>query len=262
MQDDTTDKSSMLYWYPKIKDLDIPQPKTEMVVMKPRQTWDWGDFIDGKESIEEIKQIKDACNRIGYPVFIRTDQLSGKHDWENTCFVKGEDVLEMHLAALAEESLTADIVGLLINAIVIREYIPMDNLFTAFYGKMPVNPEIRFFIENGEVVCWHWYWIEEAIRNPSIENWKETIEKRQKELLDEVKTLKELCATEVARVFKDDGFWSVDFCRAKDGRWILIDLAEGEKSWHPEDCKFNRTPKIDFLKSSKIITEEDFVKTT
>ena len=24
------DKNSMFYWYPKIKDLEIPQPKTEM----------------------------------------------------------------------------------------------------------------------------------------------------------------------------------------------------------------------------------------
>jgi hypothetical protein len=31
-----------------------------------------------------------------------------------------------------------------------------------------------------------------------------------------------------------DGYWSVDFCKAKDGRWIFIDMAVGEDSWHPE----------------------------
>ena len=39
------------------------------------------------------------------------------------------------------------------------------------------------------------------------------------------------------------GYWSVDYWKAKDGRWILIDMAEGEKSWHPSKCKYSNMPK-------------------
>jgi len=49
---------------------------------------------------------------------------------------------------------------------------------------------------------------------------------------EEVKLLTSY-AKMVAEQFK--GYWSIDFCKAKDGRWILIDMATGQKSWHP-DC--------------------------
>ena len=31
------DKSSLLFWYPKIKNLDIPQPKTETILLTEKE---------------------------------------------------------------------------------------------------------------------------------------------------------------------------------------------------------------------------------
>lgn len=39
-------------------------------------------------------------------------------------------------------------------------------------------------------------------------------------------------AEKVAKRF--EGYWSVDFARLRDGRWVLIDMALGEVSWHPK----------------------------
>ena len=39
-----------------------------------------------------------------------------------------------------------------------------------------------------------------------------------------------------------DGYWSVDFAEVKSGGWYLIDMAEGNKSWHDKECKYARTP--------------------
>ena len=39
-------------------------------------------------------------------------------------------------------------------------------------------------------------------------------------------------ACKIAKVFDD--YWSIDFCRGKDGKWWCIDLATGDRSWHPE----------------------------
>jgi len=252
----TDDKSSMLYWHPKIKDLRIPQPRTETVLLDGKEMVDVNTEKIPQSVVEKVRKVVEKFN---LPVFIRADQASGKHFWKMSCYFDGSDELEKHIYEVVSANLCADIIGLPVCALFVREFIPMDTMFTAFYGDMPVNPEIRFFIENGKVLCWHWYWIEEAIRNPSIENWKETIKKRQDDLLYEVDALTKLSATEVAHIFRDDGFWSVDFCKAKDGRWILIDMAEGEKSWHPEDCKFNRTPKIDLFPNAKPVTEADFI---
>jgi len=57
---------------------------------------------------------------------------------------------------------------------------------------------------------------------------------------DEIKILTEYSkkASEVI-----EGYWSVDFCRAKKGDWYLIDMAEAEKSWHPSSCKYSNMPE-------------------
>ena len=119
----------------------------------------------------------------------------------------------------------------------------MKNLFTAFYGEMPVNPEIRFFIRDKKILCWHWYWIEDAIKNPSINNWKDVMNKAKEEELNP-DTLKALTneVNLIAQWF--DGYWSIDFCKGKDEIWYLIDMARGERSWHPVDCKLRGSQTI------------------
>jgi len=227
-------KSSMLYWYPKIKDLDIPQPKTIVLEFLGYTSGDWCGFVDDGFPKDMIAKIKVACKEFGYPVFIRTDSASGKHDWKKSCFVESEDKLVGNLSRVVEFNLIASIMGLPMNAIIVREYVPMKNLFTAFYGEMPVNPEIRFFAKDGEILCKHWYWIEEAITNPSVKNWKEIMKKEKKSLEGRKDLFLFDKALRVASEFK--GCWSIDFCKSKDGIWYLIDMAVGNESWHPENC--------------------------
>jgi len=226
----------MLFWYKKIENLPIPKPKTVLIPID----WKWSE--DGEApriTSDSYEKVKNEAKKFQFPIFIRGSHGSGKHDWVNTCFVKNIDDLKSHINGIIYWSITCDVFGgIPCEAIAIREYIPMKNLFTAFYGEMPVNPEIRFFIKDGKVLCWHWYWVEEAINNPSVSNWKEIIEKTKKDISgNEILKLNNY-ARKIAEVFKDDGFWSVDFCQSKNGEWILIDMGEGEKSWHPEDCKY------------------------
>jgi len=232
-------KNSMLYWYPKIKNLPIPQPKTVYTRIDPKVAW---ELMDGKTNLD-INKLKNIARKIGYPLFLRTDQLSGKHNWKKTCYVKNEKDLLEHIFNVIEATLACDIIGKPVNALFFREYIPMDTGYTAFWGEMPVNPERRYFIKDGKVICHHPYWIEDAIRNPSIKNWKEVSKRMNKETPSEIKLLTKYSLL-VAKQFK--GYWSVDFCKAKDGRWILIDMALGEYSWHPDEChyKLNKKEKI------------------
>jgi hypothetical protein len=143
-----------------------------------------------------------------------------------------------NLFRLLDESAMRD---LEVNAIAIREYIPMATLFYAFYGKMPVNPEIRFFSRDRNIECWHWYWVQDAIKKSSApvfgldgreigeEEWSSILTKAQEE---QEKNVPMEEARRVAARF--DGYWSMDFCLSKSGQWVFIDMAEGQKSWHPE----------------------------
>lgn len=245
-----TDLSSLLFWYPKIKNLEIPQPKTEIVLLTKEEL----DIVYNERIASSLtEKVGDIISqKFKLPVFIRTDLSSAKHYWKDSCFYDGTNELRKHLWEIIEFNLCADVMGLPFKALVIREFIPMDSRFTAFHGDMPVNPERRYFIDKGKVLCHHPYWIEKAIEDseqPSLENWKEILAEINTEKEDEIKLLTEYSKM-VAGVLS--GFFSIDFSKAGDGKWVLIDCGMGERSWHPKDCKHYGTVKIDYL--------QDFVK--
>jgi len=237
------EKNSLLYWYPKIKDLHIPQPETSIfeipaeVLRNIRQ-----DELSDKFIADLAKS-----NPFGYPVFLRTDQASNKHFWDIASFVSSKETLKRSVFEVISHNLMADIMGLPFIAMVFREYIPMASKYKAFHG-MPVSPERRYFVRDGQVVCHHPYWVEEAIRSYGTDklpsNWRELSAQMNNETLDEINLLTTY-SLQVAKLFK--GYWSVDFCKAADGRWILIDMAEGIKSWHPTNCPKYVQPKPEDL---------------
>ena len=231
-------KDSMLYWFPLIKDLNISQPRTEVISLTEKELDMAYNERISKSLVEKTEKV--IAQKFQLPVFIRTDLSSAKHDWEKTCFYDGIDKLWEHLWEIVNFNLCADLMGLPFEALIVREFIPMDSKFTAFSGDMPVNPERRYFIDKGKVLCHHPYWIAGAIRYPSLVNWEKVIEEINTEEKDEIKLLTNY-AQRIAKIL--EGFWSIDFCKAKDGRWILIDCATGENSWHPESCEFCRTRK-------------------
>jgi hypothetical protein len=231
------EENSMLYWYPKLKGTETRTPRTEMIELNNKERLI--EVCDGNFEVLDWDKIITSASKMGFPLFMRTDEFSGKHNWKNTCYVEKESDLKQNIRNLFEDSFCADIMGLPLRALVFRTYIPMQNLFNAFYGEMPVNPEIRFFVKDGEVVCWHWYWIDDAIEQGTPKNllpsdWKQIIQKEKDTLLaSEIEALNNQ-ARRVAKNF--EGYWSIDFCKSKRGEWYLIDMASGYQSWHPEDC--------------------------
>ena len=219
------DSDSMTHWWPLVKDLDnIHMPKTELVSFDIGASW----------AVSQIA-IREALDAIGLPAFIRTDYTSNKHRWMYSCFLDDPGRLYEQISELVSFSILMD---LPVKALAIREYIPMASGFAAFGGKMPVNPERRYFIRDGVVECHHPHWIEEAIREgtPKLvladdgRRVLAALADMNAESPEEVELLAGY-ATTIAGVFS--GYWSVDFCKARDGRWIFIDMATGDRSWHP-----------------------------
>ena len=236
-----SDKTSMCFWWDKVKHLDIPMPKSVIIPFdKPTQRA--YDTLNEVGLVQNRMVMRLAGHIDKYPIFIRTDQSSAKHSWVNSCFIESEDRLRNNLYRILEFNLTCDMMGLPATAFVIREYIPMAEVFKAF-ADMPVNPERRYFINNGKVICHHAYWIEGAIdsghhKTDLPADWKAILATANHEGDYEITFLTKQ-ANMIAEIL--DGFWSVDFCRGADGRWYFIDMAVGEKSWHPEDCKYAKS---------------------
>lgn len=220
----------MLYWWSRIKDLSIPQPKTIIV---PVHTLDLLGFVDSGIPLRGVEsKLKAVGVEIGYPLFLRTDVLSNKHDWENSCYVKQEQDLLDHIRALAYMNFA--VFAPAPSALVFREYIPLASQFTAFWGNLPIAPERRYFVRDGVVQCHHPYWPVDTIQNPSVPNWAELLAGMNRQSAMEVLFLTGYaqCAGKAL-----GGYWSVDFALARGNKWFLIDCAEGEKSYHWEGCR-------------------------
>lgn len=233
MTDLSLSKTSMLYWWPRIKNLGIPVPRTEIVEIPYTYLV---SILDGKPLPKEyLVMAEEAGRKIGYPIFLRTDMASAKHQWDRTCFVPTEDKLFKHIWTLVDETLTTGMFGELDpNALVFRELLELTSPFTAFSG-LPISCERRYFIRNGKVECHHPYWPESAIERswipPSEPRWRELLASLNIELPWEIELLTNY-ASRVGTVL--DGYWSIDFSEGQKSTWYLIDMAEGDKSWHPK----------------------------
>lgn len=228
----TISEDSLLNWYPLIKDI-VPVPKTvwlDLTDVSDEQIIEWID-----EGIPEdvAEKLKEKAREIGYPLFMRTDLFSAKHFFEQTCYVQSEDRLIPNLRRLLDINYTVELLGLPVNAIVFREYLDLYWKFRAFYGKLPVATEVRWFIRGGDLQCWHFYWVRDAIEQPDRRKWVEILEEMEKIAKDEEHIHRKL-AKKVAKVM--NGYWSVDFARTVDGKWVCIDMAMGKQSYHPSTC--------------------------
>lgn len=217
------DSNSLLIWYPKTEDLGIPVPRTHAITM------DDPDFL---------ARLKDFALIIGYPVFLRTDLCSGKHGWKDTCFVRNPNDLESHVAAVCDANEMWSLAGLPYCAMVVREFLELETSFTAFDGNMPINTERRYFIDQGKVLCHHPYWPEDAFNeHPSRmardTDWRAKLAAMNTESEQEIELLSEY-ARRVGKVMPE--YWSVDFAKARAGKWYLIDMALGKNSYHWPNC--------------------------
>ena len=238
--DELEKQSSLNYWWPIVSELGIPVPKTTIVPLTDREISRMNEEWLPKSVVKRVTQ---AADRIGYPVFVRTDQASGKHSWERSCFVPSADVMTSHIYEVLEFNLNADIMGLPFSSMVVRKYIPLEAPFTAFEGNMPVARERRYFVRDGVVECHHEYWITGAVRQGM--QYKDMPESEWLPLLTEINRqdvfeVLELSAYATLVGHSLPGYWSVDFAKSVVGQWLLIDMGRGEISYHKPDCPKNQ----------------------
>jgi hypothetical protein len=232
------DRTALSYWFPLIEAAGVPVPKTKIIAMpKEAQAVIWAAF-DGKNGLDlsEWKnfqeQVRAIGSEFGYPLFLRTDHTSGKHEWNRTCFLKSPDDVAQHLFNIAEHSEICDFIGLPWDTWVVREYLPIIPYGSCpHYGNMPLCREFRFFVNDGAVRCWHPYWPTEALERGGAERVNYEALCR----MDDEPALAAL-ATKAGKAV--GGAWSVDILETERG-WYVTDMAEAHKSFHWEGCEAN-----------------------
>lgn len=229
------DLTCMSYWLAKLEAAGLPVPRTTLVPM-PREAFrDVFRLFDGKElegpGHEFLEKLDCAAAAIGYPVFLRTGQTSGKHSWARTCYVTDPNRLLSHVASLVEFSECVSLIGLPCDWWAVRDLLPtMPLALCHSYEGMPVCREFRCFVEDGDVRCMHPYWPAEALERGGVAD-PESLAQRLSECADE-EQVRELAARAGAAV---GGAWSVDVLETERG-WFVTDMAEAQKSWHWPGC--------------------------
>lgn len=228
------DLTALSHWFPKLKSAGLPVPETIILPMPQAAQQDVLSMFDGCDGGGNAaalfaEDIRKAANEIGWPVFLRTDYTSGKHSWQRTCFLTKESNVLHHIAALVEFSECCSLFGLPWDTWVVREFLPTIPFGECpEYGMMPICKEFRFFVDAGEVKCWHPYWPLDSLISGGASN----------------TPYSDLCSTsdegqliELAKAAGNavGGCWSVDILETKRG-WYVTDMAVANQSWHWPGC--------------------------
>lgn len=238
MTNKTINKTALSYWFPLIEAAGLPVPKTRIIAMPDDVQSEIGEAFDSNGAMEKftlfVAEVAVVADTLGYPIFLRTDFTSSKHNWERTCHVQTREALAQHIYYLAEDSEIMDMMGgLPWNTLVLREMLPtIPKAVCPRYRNMPVCREFRFFVEAGHVKCWHPYWPENSLRQGGIETDIEFMTEMGMHSPRELAELTNL-AEWVSSVVP--GAWSVDILETKRG-WFVTDMAEAHKCFHWEGC--------------------------
>ena len=242
------DPVNMINWLPAVKESGVPFPATELVPVCYDTV---GDMLDAKttprvkEFIDRMHvAVKKMAGIYGWPVFIRNTTMSGKHEWKHTCFVEENTNIIHNVFNIMQHNGMAWGASMPTH-FAVRAFIKSSPAFVAF-GGMPITDERRLFVKDGEVVCNHPYWPEEAFdrlydplvnatgRELTEEDWKLELYHLNKLSGEDEVTLKHLAEKVSARI---KGYWSVDFLKGSDDIWYLIDMAPGSRSYHWRNCE-------------------------
>jgi hypothetical protein len=234
-------RNSLDYWFPILQAAGVPVPKTEIVRLPSELRKPMFSVLDGKDPGSAVEpffaELGNACDRIGYPAFLRTGQFSGKHDWKRTCFLQRRDDLAAHVYALIELSEVVDFLGLPWDVWCVREMLPTEPIATLpAYGGFPLVPELRCFVRDGEISCIHPYWPPSAVKSGFV----------HREVPFNIDAIIAQCqdidvspylvlARQVAQAFKGHGAWSVDILPTKRGLFVT-DMAVASDSYHWPGC--------------------------
>jgi len=228
--------NSITFWLPRLQNLNFPVPKT--IIINADIELDSileGKFPKGSERF--FKELENAIDIVGLPAFLKTEMLSNKHDWENSCFITDKSKLRAHVRNLVEMSHIATIDRRTdYNFFAVRQFIETEKVFNYFDGKMPITKEVRVFVRNGRIECKHPYWPVEAFKGI-----KKDLIKKVRELSEKDDKTIDKMANYIAGLFS--GYWSIDLLKSKSGEWYAIDMSIGERAWHDKDCKLFKEKK-------------------
>jgi hypothetical protein len=222
-------------WFPIVEATGVPVPRTLIIDAGPTIFEDMVDDLTPRQAtVDAMNRVGAAVNAVGTPAFLRTGEMSGKHQWGTTCFVADVQRTAAHLYTLIHTQAAAFGVDEP-RHFVVRELLATEPAFIAFDG-MPVTRERRYFVRDGKVYDHHEYWPAKAIIRARDADGTELSEAEWKPMLRELSTEPRHEVAELTKLSERAavglvGAWSLDWLWTADRGWVFIDAAHAERSY-------------------------------
>lgn len=144
------------------------------------------------------------------PFVLKGATNSLKHYWNTHMFAKDKrEAIDVFMRIAIDTTIG-------VQPTYVREFVKLNVLAQGLNG-LPISEEYRFFVLDGKVVGAGFYWanhVEELGRE--FDPFKEV----PQNFIDDV----------ISRVKEHVNFWVFDVARCADGRWIVIELNDGQQS--------------------------------
>ena len=158
------------------------------------------------EGVPDGPGIADLLRRAGGGALIVKDYVkSRKHEWSEACHIP--DAADAERAARVVDTFVGRQEADLVGGVVLREYLPLQMIGTHPESGMPLAREVRVFCLRHTPFAVIQYWSGDA-----------------GELSAEASRLVEYC-----RVL-DSNFYTVDLACRADGRWVIMEVGDGQVS--------------------------------
>jgi len=151
----------------------------------------------------------------GKAVIVKDYVKSEKHYWNTACYVENSNDIKKLTETIKN---LIELRGNCFNeGIAIREYIELNSLVKHSKSGMPLSEEYRLFFYKNELLCIFNYWEE---GNYNLEKPKtEEFEKIAKHI--------------------ESNFFAMDIAKDKNGKFIIIELGDGQVAGIPENADKN-----------------------
>ncbi len=143
------------------------------------------------------------------PFVLKGQTNSKKHLWNTHMFAADKRAAGEVWSRLQDDTLISQ------QEIYARDYVPLKRLAEGFNG-LPITKEFRFFVLGGEVISEAFYWSSHVADLDAVPSADEV----PTEFLNEV----------IGKIGDRANFYALDVAQTEDGRWIVVELNDGQMS--------------------------------
>lgn len=149
----------------------------------------------------------------GKAIIIKDYVKSRKHEWHDACYINSSSD-EEELKRVTNNFITRQAETLNEGLVFFREFIELEFLTNHSKSNMPLTKEFRVFVLHKKPICFFKYWDEGDYTQEIVPI----------EAYDEI--IKSI----------NSNFYTMDIAKQNDGKWIIIEVGDGQVSGLPDNA--------------------------